>query len=411
MRQSFGNCPQYIHERVWQRVAKTQPQQAIQSTALNAEQVARIAKADTLFIGTGHRGSTDHPSNGFDASHRGGAPGFVAVTSPTHLRIPDYAGNNFFNSIGNLLENPRIGLVVVDFETGGLLHITGRARIDWEARDSNDPHAMRIIDVAIEEVIDRPFALGLRWSMNDGELRELVVAAKIKETEDITSFHLAPADDLPLEPFQAGQHLPIELDLPGQSAAIGRSYSLSGAPGQRTYRLSVKREARGLASQHMHQVLAVGDVIRARRPSGDFVIPDDTSPLVLVSAGVGLTPLISMLHAALKANSTRPVWYVHGTRNAAHHALKSEVAALAEKFGNLKTYTVYSRPGKCDEFGFDFQAEGRITAKRLIDLNTGRNAHFMLCGPARFLADIRNDLEAAGIAPEQIHFETFGPSS
>ncbi|MDX8350830.1 pyridoxamine 5'-phosphate oxidase family protein [Cognatiyoonia sp. IB215182] len=408
--QNFGNCPQYIHERAWRRVTAQEPLQATRSSALNANQIARIHAADTLFIGTGQRGRDAHPSNGFDASHRGGAPGFVTVTDGTHLRIPDYAGNNFFNTIGNLLENPRIGLVFVDFETGGLLHISGRARVDWDARDSHDPNAMRMIDVTIEAVIDRPAALSLRWSKDDRDLRNLVVTAKIKETAEITSFHLAPADGRPLEPFQAGQHLPVELDIPGQSAPVGRSYSLSAAPGQRTYRLSIKREPQGLASRHMHDTVEVGDLIRARRPSGDFVIPDDTSPLVLVSAGVGLTPMVSMLHAAISAGMPRPVWYVHGTRDGAHHALKSEVAALAAKHLNLKTQVHYTRPRPNDQIGVDYQIEGRMSAEGLVQLNVGAEAHYMLCGPAPFLADLKTGLEAAGIAPERIHYETFGPS-
>ncbi len=410
VRQSFGNCPQYIHERAWRRVIAQEPLQAMRSTALNANQIARIHAADTLFVGTGQRGRDDHPSNGFDASHRGGAPGFVAVTDGTHLRIPDYAGNNFFNTIGNLLENPRIGLVFVDFETGGLLHISGRARVDWEARDSHDPNAMRMIDVTIEAVIDRPAALSLRWSKDDGDLRDLVVTAKVKETDEITSFHLAPADGRALEPFRTGQHLPVELDIPGQSAPVGRSYSLSGAPGQGTYRLSIKRETHGLASRHLHDNVEVGDLIRARRPSGDFVIPDDRSPLVLVSAGVGLTPMVSMLHAALSNETSRLVWYVHGARNGAHHALKSEVDALAAKHPGVRTQVHYTRPRPNDQIGVDFQVEGRVTAEQLVQLNAGADAQYMLCGPVPFLTDLKVGLEAAGVASERIHFETFGPS-
>ncbi len=411
VRQSFGNCPQYIHERSWRRVRGQSAPKATRTAALNAGQIARIAAADTLFIGTGQCSPADHPSRGFDASHRGGAPGFVAVKDPTHLRIPDYAGNNFFNTIGNLLENPRIGLVFVDFETGGLLHISGRATIDWDPRDSHDPNAKRMIDVTVEAVVDRPAALALRWSEDADDLRDLVVTAKIKETDEITSFYLAPTDSRPLEPFQAGQHLQIALEIPGQRGPVGRSYSLSGAPGLETYRLSIKREPQGLASRHLHDAVAVGDLIRATRPSGDFVIPDEKSPLVLVSAGVGLTPMVSILHAALTAGPKRPVWFIHGTRCGAQHALRAEVAALEKAHSNLHTRVFYSRPGPNDEPGLDFDAPGRLTADELMRLNPGTDAQFMLCGPARFLSDIRSGLEAAGIEPERIRFETFGPQA
>lgn len=139
--QTFGNCPQYIHERSWTRVTRTTTVQAQRTDALSDAQIALIGVADTMFIGSGHQGETGAASNGYDASHRGGAPGFVHVVDGTHLQIPDYVGNNFFNTIGNLVSNPRIGLLFVDFKTGGLLHVTGRADIDWAAQNAHDPDA------------------------------------------------------------------------------------------------------------------------------------------------------------------------------------------------------------------------------------------------------------------------------
>ena len=410
VRQSFGNCPQYIHERVWRRVPSGGTPTAKSSDALSDEQIKRIQTADTLFIGTGQKGKTAHASDGFDASHRGGAPGFVAVANKGHLRIPDYAGNNFFNTIGNLLENPRIGLVFVDFETGGLLQVSGRASIDWEATDSHDPLALRMIDVEIDAVVDRPAALSLRWSKDDEDLQELVVVDKIVESDDITSFHLAAISGEPLEPYEAGQHLPIELAIPGQRAAVRRSYSLSGSPYGDTYRLSIKREDRGLASRFMHDFVNVGDRIGSRRPSGDFVIPCSNCPLVLVSAGVGLTPMLSILHAAALERNGRPVWYVHGTRNGEAHALRDEVETLIADRANLQAHTSYSRPSAADQRGTHYDQIGRITPQTLLDLNAGPEAHYMLCGPAQFIADIRDGLEASGVPSQHIHFETFGPT-
>lgn len=409
IRQSFGNCPKYIHERRWWRVPAGTKPAAMQSSALSDDHIKRIRAADTLFIGTGQQAKTNHASNGFDASHRGGAPGFVQVTRPTHLRLPDYAGNNFFNTIGNLLENPRIGLVFVDFETGGLLHVTGRAAIDWEAKDSHDSNALRMIDVTIDAVVDRPAALSLRWMQDDADLQALVVTQKVVESEDITSFHLAAADGAALEAFEPGQHLPIELDIPEQAGRVKRSYSLSVAPGGDTYRLSIKREALGLASRHLHDQVKVGDRIHARRPSGDFVVPCSNCPLVLVSAGVGLTPMLSVLHAA-SIGTDRPVWFVHGARNGAHHAHRDEVADLVARNTNLFRHIRYSRPDPTDTPGTDYHGTGRVNARTLLDLNPGPEAHYMLCGPARFLADIRKGLEAAGVPDQHIHFETFGPT-
>ncbi len=409
--QSFGNCPQYIHERNWHRASKEETPRAIQSNTLDANQIARIRAADTVFLGSGQKAKGEHASNGFDASHRGGAPGFVQVVDATHLRIPDYAGNNFFNTIGNLMENPAIGLVFIDFETGGLLHLSGRARIDWDVMDSQDANARRMIDVTIDAVVDRPAALSLRWSRGDAELRDLVVTRKIVEAENITSFHLAPSDRLPLAPFAAGQHLPIELDVPGQPERVKRSYSLSGVPGADTFRLSIKREAHGVASSFMHDAIQVGSHVAARVPSGVFGMPCGDCPLVLASAGVGQTPMLSMLHAVAAQGGDRPVWYLHSARNGAQHAFKSEVDALVASHQNIAKHTYYSQPAETDAPGVDFEKVGRMNAQSLLDLNAGQSAHYLLCGPAQWIAALQNGLETAGVPTHHIHFETFGPAS
>lgn len=410
VRQSFGNCPQYIHERTWQRVPAGDTAPAIRSSSLSDGQIALIRATDTLFLGTGQKARGAHASNGFDASHRGGAPGFVQVLDETHLRIPDYAGNNFFNTIGNLLENPAIGLVFVDFETGGLLHLSGRATVDWDPDDSADPNAHRMIDVTVDAVVDRAAALSLRWSRDEAGLRDLIVTQKVEEAAGITSFHLAAADGAPLAPFEAGQHLPIELDIPGQPGRVKRSYSLSGAPGTDSYRLSIKREAQGVASGFLHDTVHVGSRIAARAPSGDFGLPCSDCPVVLVSAGVGLTPMVSMLHAVAAQDADRPVWYVHGARNGAHHAFTSEVDALVASRPNLAKHILYSQPSDADLAGIDFDEAGRINAQTLLDLKTGPSAHYMLCGPAQWIADLRSGLETAGVPAHHIRFETFGPT-
>ena len=407
IRQSFGNCPQYIRERAWTRV-ETTPGPVVRSNALSADQIARITAADTMFIGSGHR-VAEGAARGYDASHRGGAPGFVHVADATHLKIPDYAGNNFFNTIGNLISDPHIGLLFIDFETSGLLHVSGRATIDWDLKGAHDPDAWRMIHVEIDAVVDRPTAVSLRWKKQDHLSRRLQIAKKVQESADITSFYLVPADGRPLDPFEAGQHLPMEVQIPGQKGTSKRNYSLSGSPSEpQFYRISVKREDKGLVSRFLHDQMREGSVIEAHKPAGDFVIPCSNCPLVLVSAGVGLTPMLSMLHSS--ADHDRPVWYVHGTRNGSSHALKDEVRELVSENPNAKEQTFYSRPHHNDVSGTHFDAQGRITAERLLSLNAGLHANYMLCGPAAFIAEIRCGLEAVGVPAGQIHFETFGPS-
>ncbi|MES1926553.1 pyridoxamine 5'-phosphate oxidase family protein, partial [Salinisphaera sp. T31B1] len=384
------------------------------SEALDADQRARIGAADTFFIGTGAGDIDDAPAaaRGYDVSHRGGAPGFVRVTEQGGLQIPDYAGNNFFNTLGNLIRNPRVGLLFVDFQTGGMLQLTGRARIDWTPRNPHDPNARRLIEVTVDRVVDRPGALALRWHRPAGAPMRLAVVDKVIESDRITSFHLADPDSGALAPFDAGQHLPIELDIPDHTGRVGRSYSLSGSPSAGSYRLSIKREDHGLASRFLHDRVDIGDWIEARPPSGDFVLPGRPGPLVLVSAGVGITPMLAMLHAVVAGAAPvgHPVWFVHGTRNGAAHAFRSEVDGLIARSGRVTRRIFYSAPRDNDTLGVDYDAQGRVTAGDLLGLGAGPNANYLLCGPARFLADTSAGLEAGGVDSDRIAFETFGPA-
>ncbi len=408
MAQTFGNCPQYIHERSWTRVEQNTPAPASRAAQLSPAQIEVIQKADTMFIGSGHNTGADIPSRGFDASHRGGIPGFVHVSDARHLHIPDYAGNNFFNTIGNLITDPHIGLVFVDFETGSLLQVSGRATIDWDPKNAHDHDAWRMINVEIDAVIERPSAISLRWAKQEHLTQRLKITRRVKEASNITSFYLSTADGRLLKPFKAGQHLPIEVQIPGQVGTSKRSYTLSGAPDSLIqYRLSIKREDKGLVSRFLHDMLPDGGVIEATAPTGDFIIPEDDRPLVLISAGVGITPMLSMLHRAIAVGGTRPIWFVHGARNGRDHAMRDEVNALLAKSSKAQQKVFYSRP----ETGDTFDLEGRISADALLNLEAGTDAHYMLCGPVRFLSEIKTDLEAANIPAENIHFETFGPSA
>lgn len=410
VQQSFGNCPQYIRERAWQRVPRAPEQQPGISDRLTADQQARIANVDTFFIGSGSRAGTGGGPDGYDASHRGGPRGFVHVSNNgTRLRIPDYAGNNYFNTIGNLLRDPRVGLLFIDFETGGLLHVVGRAMIDWAPTDSHDPNARRIIEVSITKVIDRPAALALRWHNGSSDLRRVRVVAKVPESSRITSFHLVAADGAPLPPFKAGQHLPIELQVPGQPERVGRSYSLSGAPNAETYRISVKHEDHGIVSDFLHSQVEIGGTFDIHLPSGDFVAPDDDIPLVLISAGVGITPMIAILQDETARQSTRPILFAHVARNGDSHAFRAELDAMLTGSSNIRRLVFYTRPRVTDVDLIDFDRTGRLTADDIIAVQNGKDAHYLLCGPRRFLADMRDGLERSGVPQDRIHFETFGP--
>ncbi len=408
--QSFGNCPQYIREREWRRVEHNLPGRPIRSPQLSSKQREWIAGADTFFIATGYRGDGESPTFGMDASHRGGERGFVEVVNDRQIRFPDYAGNNHFNTVGNLLLDPRAGFLFIDFSTGTLLQLTGQASIHWNSQEvTRFPGARRLITFDIEEAIEIPNAVALRWDEHADSVRSLRLVEKVQESDDVTSFVFEARDGGPLANFEPGQHLPIELNIPGTVGAVRRTYSLSSGPGDPRYRISIKRVPNGLASNYLHDQLVPGAIIESRRPVGEFMMTCNICPLVLVSAGVGLTPMISILRAVADEGGDRPVWFVHGARNGRHHPLAAEVHALAGKRPNIVTYVSYSEPKPEDIMGSDYDREGRVTGALLAELIKGADAHYFLCGPTGFMADIQADLEERGVPDEQIYAETFGP--
>ncbi|TLM78590.1 pyridoxamine 5'-phosphate oxidase family protein [Microbulbifer harenosus] len=406
--QSFGNCPQYITERSWHQVGvKPGDASATRYQRLTRSMQAWIGSATTLFIGSGYRGQGQHVGYGMDASHRGGAAGFVTVLDDRRLILPDYSGNNHFNTIGNLVADPRAALLFVDFDTGSLLQISGQATIDWDSAEvARHPGAQRLIAFDIEQIVQLDGVLPLRWSAPEPS-QPLRLIKKTKESEDVTSFEFVAQDSAALADFTPGQHLPIEVRIEGHTQPIRRTYSLSNAPGEGRYRITVKREPQGTVSRYLHDTLAVGDIVNTRMPRGDFVLAHHDRPIALVSAGVGVTPMVSMLHALAGEAGERPVYFIHGVRNSRHHALANEVRALAKRHDKIRFNAVYSKPRNTDRQGNDYHHRGRISIELLKELVPGLDADFYLCGPEGFLADIVATLRQSGVQPERIHTETF----
>ena len=413
--QSFGNCPQYITERVWHRVDSPAPAaRSTRHTALTPEMQTAIRDADTFFIGSGHRSAEPHESDGMDASHRGGPSGFVSVESDTRIVFPDYAGNNHFNTIGNLVVDPRVALLFVDFNTGGLLHLTGRAQIDWDSPAvAQHAGAQRLIVIDIDEIVHRPQVLPLRFAAPEQQMIPLTVVAKRRETADVTSFYLQPRDGSSVSEFSAGQHLPLEVSIsdgdgPSEgNKPLSRTYSLSNGPGQGHYRISVKRETNGLVSRFLHDAIEVGSVLNASRPAGDFVLENTERPVVLISAGIGVTPMISMLHALTAEPSSRPIVFLHGARDGDHHALASEVRAIAQENDNVRSLIAYSQPRAVDIVHRDYDVDGRLDEALIADNSPNLDADYFLCGPAPFLAAIAESLHNLGVDESSIHIEQF----
>lgn len=407
--QAFGNCPQYITERMW-RAVEVSPSDAASSrhTALTESMQDWVRQADTFFIGSGHRDAQQTASNGMDASHRGGPPGFVKVESPTRLIFPDYAGNNHFNTIGNLILDPRVALLFVDFETGGLLQMTGRASIDWDSPAvAEHTGAMRLVVVDIEEIVELSNVLPLRFSAPKGQVRELRLIERRRESDDVVSFYFESRDGGQLEDFAAGQHLPIELPIAGQPKPVTRTYSLSNGPGQGYYRISVKREPNGLVSSLLHDSLEVGTILNGRLPAGDFFIGDHDRPIVLIGAGIGVTPLVSMLHELTAEPSDRPITFLQSARDGRHHPLAKELRTIARANDNVTLRVAYSQPLPEDNMHSDYDVPGRIDEKLIRESIQDLNAEIFLCGPQPFLTAMSDVLSGLGVGDEHVHVEQF----
>jgi len=325
--------------------------------------------------------------------------------------FPDYAGNNHFNTIGNLVMDPRVGMLFVDFEHGSLLQISGNATIDWDSGEvARYPGAQRLVIIDIEEIVRLDDVLPLRWGAPKGSIRSLRLAEKIKESEDVTSFVFTARDGGELADFEAGQYLPIEIRIDGYDQPLKRTYSLSNGPGEGHYRISVKREPLGIVSRHLHDHVESGEIISSSRPEGEFILQPGGGPVVLISAGVGVTPMVSMLHALARESGGRPVWFVHGVRDGAHHPLADEVKHLVAGQPDMGLQVCYSQPRTEDIQGRDYDRQGHVSIDLLKRMVPALDADFHLCGPTRFLAGLTADLAANGVSQERIHTETFGPA-
>src|SRR5437763_4917832 len=238
-------------------------------------------------------------------------------------------------------------------------------------------------------------------------LRAMRVAAIDRESTTVISVRLVPLDGEPAVPARPGQFVTVRLRPHPGAPPLLRTYSLSGLPNSESYRISVKREPHGAASGYLHAGLRVGDVIEAGAPRGSFVLRPGDRPVVLISAGVGATPVLAMLHVLASGRSARQVWWLHGARNHAEHAFAQEADGLLAQLPYAHRIVCYSDPGPHDQ-GFD--VAGRLTGEVLEQAGVPTDADFYLCGPRQFMHDINAALAARGAAPERISTEVFGPA-
>ncbi|MEC4242317.1 2Fe-2S iron-sulfur cluster binding domain-containing protein [Pseudomonas sp. ODNR1LW] len=434
--QAYGNCPRYINLRQYEFVEETAD--IAQELTVTDPLIRRmVTSADSFYVATY---VVRDGQNQVDASHRGGKAGFVRMEEDGSLTIPDFSGNLFFNTLGNILLNPRAGLTFINFENGDLLQMTGTAEVLLD-----DPEiaafqgAERLWRFTPQRIVHRQAALALRWAdQAEGESlnstmtgsweqaaerleaealrthwRPLRVARIVDESRSIRSFYFESCDGVGLPGFEPGQHMPVRLLLDGQPPTI-RTYTVSSAPSDQFLRISVKRD--GVVSSHLHDRIQVGDLIEARAPQGHFTVqPSERRPLVLLGAGVGITPMLSMLREVVyegkRINRMRPTWVLQSSRSVDDLAFREEFEELVARAGDkVKVLRVVSQP-PTEGGGESYDLAGRIDVELLKTLLPLNDYDFYLCGPGSFTQALYDGLRKMRIPDDRIHAETFGPST
>jgi ferredoxin-NADP reductase/MOSC domain-containing protein YiiM len=239
--------------------------------------------------------------------------------------------------------------------------------------------------------------------------RQLAISAIDRESADVRSFTMHSKDGRPLPAALPGQYVVLRLET-SAGPRLYRSYSLSGPVSTEQYRISVKLEPNGAAGTYLHEHVRVGDILDVSAPRGSFVLQDGERPLVLLSAGIGATPVLAMLHELTAARSGRRVLWLHAARDAEHQPFAKEIKRLLLKLPNARSYVCFSRPAELDKLGDDFDAEGHLSRAVFEKAGVEQNADVYLCGPTPFMTDMKTVLSTLGVTPSSIHIELFNGS-
>jgi ferredoxin-NADP reductase/MOSC domain-containing protein YiiM len=237
----------------------------------------------------------------------------------------------------------------------------------------------------------------------------LAVTAIGEESADVLSLTMENPDGQPLPAALPGQYVVLRLH-PAGGALFFRSYSLSGPVSRERYRISVKVEPNGAGGTYLREHVRVGDTLDVSSPRGSFILQADDLPVALLSAGIGATPILAMLHALAAERSTRQVLWLHAARDRQHHPFAGEVRRLMLTLPHGRSYVCFSRPGPLDKIGEDFDVRGHLSLPMFDAAGVPRDAEVYLCGPNRFMADMKEALSTFGVKPERIHIEIFNGS-
>lgn len=246
--------------------------------------------------------------------------------------------------------------------------------------------------------------------------KDFVIDKKVNESDIITSFYLKPKDGEQLPVFIPGQYITVKVDIPQEKYTHLRQYSLSDRPGLDYYRISVKREdpireglPPGVVSTDLHKLFHEGDILPISSPAGDFYLDiNSNEPVVLISGGVGLTPVTSMLNYIAFEQPDRKVYYIQAARNGNVHAFRSHVRNLSSEHPNVKSYFIYENPTETDRQNQYFDKEGYITLDWLKEVLPSNKAQFYFCGPTVFMKVVNSFLKEWGVPEKDIHYEFFG---
>ncbi len=252
-------------------------------------------------------------------------------------------------------------------------------------------------------------------------IRKFQIAKKIKECQDVYSFYLAPHDGKALPAFKPGQYLTFQLDVPGRDKPVVRCYSLSDCHRKDFYRVTIKKALappdqtgipHGLASELFCDKLKVGDILNVKAPTGHFFLDlQKPTPVVLISGGVGITPMLSMANAILESGSKREIWFFFGARNGDEFIQREHLLKLAADHENFHLHVCFSKPRDSEQVGRDFQHAERVSVTLMKQLLPSNNFEFYLCGPGPFMNSITEELTAWGVPDSSVFFEAFGPAT
>ncbi len=402
---AYPNCPKYIQRRDWKLPSAELDRKSVPSTrgeVLSDAQKAWIAGADTFFV------ASAHPDHGVDASHRGGRPGFVQLLNDRQIRVPDFSGNSMFNTLGNFTSYPFAGLVFIDFERGCLLQLTGRPEIIWDLTDTQDTTGgtQRYWQLDITGWQESVLPFRLAWEFLDYSpfIPEQRPAAPVdntlslrvervqREAERVKSFRLRAVDGALLPAFQPGAHLPVVVMTP-DGAAAERHYSLLSDPSDRTlYEIGVLAESEGRGgSLYLHEQIHEGDVLECRAPENEFPMADNADHSVLIAGGIGITPILSMLHRLVSEGRSFELHY--SARTQSGFAFHDRIVQLAGDRAHF--YASRDPHGQ------------RLDLVCLLSM-PGPGVHVYICGPRRMISAVREVAAAQGWLSAQIHIESFG---